>query len=203
LDSRPTGGAAEADRSLGITTRLLDVAGPSVRHHACDSRRIVFLGRSESLIDAVRHITGVFLEFPDTRLTLEDAARLTGLEPMRCDAVMKALEQAGLIYRQSDGGYIRRQTRSKRGPVAGRGGDGRNDGDGPTRPPLPRAAEKLPPREVSSGIMACPICGLTLRATRRITPRLPLGDGKRNVSPRLLTWTCDTCGLHYHREPVA
>ena len=57
--------------------------------------------------DAVRRLKRVFQERPDARLTLADAARLSGLDESICVDVLRALEDAGLLSRERDGRYVR------------------------------------------------------------------------------------------------
>jgi hypothetical protein len=58
--------------------------------------------------EAVERLKAVFLEMPGTRITSEDASRLTGLELETCVVVLKALEDAGFLARTGVGMFVRR-----------------------------------------------------------------------------------------------
>jgi hypothetical protein len=58
--------------------------------------------------DAVQRLRGVFLEMPDTQLSMADATRLSGLERPVCRAVLEALEDARFLKRDRGGIFIRR-----------------------------------------------------------------------------------------------
>jgi DNA-binding IclR family transcriptional regulator len=62
--------------------------------------------------DVVDRLKAVFLEIPGTRLTLADAAKLSGLERPFCHVVLLTLEDAGFLKRGRDGLYRRRTTDS-------------------------------------------------------------------------------------------
>ena len=47
------------------------------------------------------------MEIPGTRLSLEDAARLSGLEPTTCRGVLEALQDARFLKRDRDGLFAR------------------------------------------------------------------------------------------------
>jgi hypothetical protein len=49
----------------------------------------------------------MFLEVPGTQLTLADASRLSGLEPI-CRIVLEALEDARFLARSRNGLFVRR-----------------------------------------------------------------------------------------------
>ncbi len=59
------------------------------------------------VIDAVHRMKGVFLEIPGTRLTLAQAARLSGLDSPLCKLALTALEHARFLKRGRDGLYTR------------------------------------------------------------------------------------------------
>jgi DNA-binding IclR family transcriptional regulator len=61
--------------------------------------------------EAVQRLKGVFQELPDTRLTLADATRLSGLDRPVCHLVLMALEDARFLKRGRDGIYERGQNR--------------------------------------------------------------------------------------------
>ena len=60
--------------------------------------------------EAVQRLKGVFQELPDTRLTLADATRLSGLDRPMCHFVLMALEDARFLRRGRDGVYERGRT---------------------------------------------------------------------------------------------
>jgi hypothetical protein len=57
--------------------------------------------------EAVQRLKGVFLQLPETRLTLADATRLSGLDRPMCHLVLMALEDARFLKRGRDGVYER------------------------------------------------------------------------------------------------
>ena len=59
------------------------------------------------VVVGVQRLKGVFLEIPGTRLTLADAAKLSGLDGPICEAVLGALEDAHFLKRSADGRYQR------------------------------------------------------------------------------------------------
>jgi hypothetical protein len=64
-----------------------------------------------TIAEAVHRLKGVFLEVPGTRLTVGDAARLSGLEAAVCLDVLKALEDAGFLGQGPDGAFVRKDSR--------------------------------------------------------------------------------------------
>jgi len=52
------------------------------------------------------------LEMPETRLTLADATRLSGLDRPMCHLVLMALEDARFVRRGRDGVYERGRSRA-------------------------------------------------------------------------------------------
>lgn len=64
--------------------------------------------------EAVARLKGVFLEVPGTRLSVADAARLSGLEQTTCTIVLNALEEARFLARTKDGLFVRRNADSPR-----------------------------------------------------------------------------------------
>jgi hypothetical protein len=61
--------------------------------------------------DAINRVKGVFLEVPGSRLTVDDAARLSGIEPATCQAVLRALEDTGFLGKRPGGVFVRRESR--------------------------------------------------------------------------------------------
>jgi hypothetical protein len=60
------------------------------------------------VVEGVERLKGVFLEVPGTRLTVTDAAKLSGLDHPICEIVLSALEDARFVKRGDDGRYQRR-----------------------------------------------------------------------------------------------
>ena len=52
-------------------------------------------------------VAGEFREMPGLRLTLPQAARLWGLEPRACAAILDALVERGALGQAHDGRYCR------------------------------------------------------------------------------------------------
>ena len=61
---------------------------------------------------ALARLKCTFLEMPGTRLTLNDAARLTGLEPETCRQVLGALEDVRFLRQRSGGVFVQRTAES-------------------------------------------------------------------------------------------
>ena len=68
------------------------------------------VGMPNVIVEAVYRLKGVFLEVPGTRLTVADAAQLSGFEPAVCRAVLKALEDAGFLGQRPGGLFVRSET---------------------------------------------------------------------------------------------
>jgi len=64
------------------------------------------------VIDAVGQLKAVFLEIPGTRLTVDEASRLSGVELPMCGIILSALTDAGFLKQRVDGLFIRRGTDS-------------------------------------------------------------------------------------------
>jgi hypothetical protein len=62
--------------------------------------------------EAVERLKGIFLEIPGTQLSIDDASRLSGLEPATCRLVLTALEDARFFSRAGNGLFIRRTSDS-------------------------------------------------------------------------------------------
>ena len=56
--------------------------------------------------DELQRLRGVFTEVPGTHLTCDQAARLSGIDPDRCAALLNALVDVGFLQ-LSDGRYRR------------------------------------------------------------------------------------------------
>ena len=64
------------------------------------------------VIDAVDQLKAVFLEMPGTRLTVAEAARLSGVEFPVCGSILNALTDAGFLRQRAGGVFVRRGTDS-------------------------------------------------------------------------------------------
>jgi hypothetical protein len=69
---------------------------------------------SEGVVAAVERLKGVFREIPGTHLSVEQASRLSGIEPSLCESLILALEDARVLNRTVDGRYFYRGTDSPR-----------------------------------------------------------------------------------------
>lgn len=56
--------------------------------------------------DELQRLRGIFTEVPGTHVTCDQAARLSGIEPDRCAALLHALVDVGFLQ-LSDGRYRR------------------------------------------------------------------------------------------------
>ena len=56
--------------------------------------------------DELQRLRGVFIEVPGTQVTRTEAARLAGIDPDRCAALLNALVDVGFLQ-LSDGRYRR------------------------------------------------------------------------------------------------
>jgi DNA-binding IclR family transcriptional regulator len=59
------------------------------------------------ITQALERLKGIFLEVPGTRLSLTDAARVSGLERSMCEVVLQALENVHFLRRDRNGLFIR------------------------------------------------------------------------------------------------
>ena len=59
--------------------------------------------------EAVQKLKGVFLEIPNTQLSLVDASRLSGLERNTCRMILEALEDVRFLRRAPNGLFVRRE----------------------------------------------------------------------------------------------
>jgi hypothetical protein len=59
--------------------------------------------------EAVERLRGMFLDVPGTRLSVGEAARLSGVEHSICGDVLEALFQTCFLKRGLGGTFIRRQ----------------------------------------------------------------------------------------------
>ena len=56
-------------------------------------------------LDALQRLKGMFVEVPGTCLTVEEAARLCGVDEDRCAALLAALADTGFLVRTRDGRF--------------------------------------------------------------------------------------------------
>lgn len=56
--------------------------------------------------EAVQHLKGIFLEVPNTELTVNDACTMTGLEHYVCSCILEALADVRFLRRRGDGVFI-------------------------------------------------------------------------------------------------
>ena len=57
--------------------------------------------------ESMQRLRGVFMEVPGSRMTVVEAARLSGLERSLCLLALMALEEARFLRRGRDGRYQR------------------------------------------------------------------------------------------------
>ena len=60
---------------------------------------------SNRVVIALRRLKDLFLEFPDTQLSLDEASAMLALEPHQCHALLCALEDVRFLERNADGTY--------------------------------------------------------------------------------------------------
>ena len=58
--------------------------------------------------DAVDRLKGTFLEMPGTKLTVQQASRLCGLDTSACGIVLEVLRDAGFLTTRPDGTFMLR-----------------------------------------------------------------------------------------------
>jgi Fic family protein len=63
--------------------------------------------RLKGMFIEVERMKGMFLEVPGTRLSIDEAARLTGVEQATCRIILKALEEARFLKCRPDGLFMR------------------------------------------------------------------------------------------------
>jgi len=61
-----------------------------------------------SVVDAIQRLRGMFLDVPGTRLSVADAARLSGVEPIVCRQVLESLMDTCFLKRGPDGTFTTR-----------------------------------------------------------------------------------------------
>jgi DNA-binding IclR family transcriptional regulator len=60
---------------------------------------------STRVVMALGRLKNLFLEFPDTLLSLDEAAAVVGLESHQCHALLAALEDVRFLERHGEGRY--------------------------------------------------------------------------------------------------
>jgi DNA-binding IclR family transcriptional regulator len=65
---------------------------------------------STRVVIALGRLKDIFLEFPDTLLSIDDASNLLALEPHQCHALLSALEDVRFLQRGPEGTYRLRAT---------------------------------------------------------------------------------------------
>ena len=56
---------------------------------------------------ALERVKGMFLEMPGCEWTVAEAARLAGLDPEVCRAILEALQQTGFVSQRASGAFVR------------------------------------------------------------------------------------------------
>jgi len=59
------------------------------------------------ITSAVDRLKGTFLEVPGTKLTVQQASRLCGIEPATCGIILEVLRDAGFLRTRPDGTFLR------------------------------------------------------------------------------------------------
>lgn len=59
------------------------------------------------LTEAVDRLKGTFLEVPGTKLTVQQASRLCGLDTSACGIVLEVLKDTGFLTTRPDGTFVR------------------------------------------------------------------------------------------------
>jgi hypothetical protein len=63
--------------------------------------------RLKGMILEVERMKGMFLEVPGTRLSIDEASRLSGVEQATCRIILQALEEARFLKCRPDGLFTR------------------------------------------------------------------------------------------------
>jgi len=68
--------------------------------------------------DAVDRLRGTFLEMPGTKLTVQQASRLCGLDMSACGIILDVLRDTGFLTTRPDGTFMRAESEqaSREGP---------------------------------------------------------------------------------------
>lgn len=62
---------------------------------------------SGEISEAVNRLKGTFLEMPGTKLTVQQASRLCGLEDAACSIILEVLRDTGFLITRPDGTFMR------------------------------------------------------------------------------------------------
>jgi hypothetical protein len=65
--------------------------------------------------DAVDRLKGTFLEMPGTKLTVQQASRLCGLETSACGIILEVLRDTGFLTTRPDGTFMRAESEQPSG----------------------------------------------------------------------------------------
>ena len=60
--------------------------------------------------DAVDRLRGTFLEMPGTKLTVQQASRLCGLDMSACGIILDVLRDTGFLTTRPDGTFMRAES---------------------------------------------------------------------------------------------
>jgi hypothetical protein len=60
--------------------------------------------------DAVDRLKGTFLEMPGTKLTVQQASRLCGLDASACGIILEVLRDTGFLTTRPDGTFMRAES---------------------------------------------------------------------------------------------
>ena len=63
---------------------------------------------SNRVVVALGRLKDLFLEFPDSLVSLDEASGLLAIEPHQCDALLSALEDVRFLERSPEGKYCLR-----------------------------------------------------------------------------------------------
>ena len=69
------------------------------------------------VVVALERLKSLYLEIPETKLSLFDAARIAELDQQLCRQLMAALVDVRFLAQTPDGGYRRRGPLSADGPI--------------------------------------------------------------------------------------
>jgi hypothetical protein len=62
---------------------------------------------SGEISEAVDRLKGTFLEMPGTKLTVQQASRLCGLDDSACGIILEVLRETGFLITRPDGTFMR------------------------------------------------------------------------------------------------
>src|SRR5207253_10411615 len=97
--------------------RLFTWSPENERRHSCSRGHTdchgwlvgggVMMDSTTRVSQALERLKGMFLDVPGTRLSIDEASRLSGFDETTCSAIVKALEDARFLKRQRDGVFTR------------------------------------------------------------------------------------------------